>query len=161
MLWSPSAIRRVSSPHARVTLTNDVLRLDRTASKKVSAPTSRCMEVLRAVEAYPSWASLIAEAQVLEPGRVRLRAQVMGIPLEMVCSLEIGGNRAVLTRLPYDPSDDERYVAIWTVRRGEIELHVEAELDAPSAAGLMRGRIERRLVDDLLRDFVRESEKVT
>ena len=113
------------------------------------------MQVLAAVDDYPSWASLISEAEVLEPGRVRLRAHVMGIPLEMVCGLEVGENRAVLTRIPYDPDDDERYTAAWTVRSGEVELHVEAELDAPSAAGFMRGRIERKLADDLLEDFAR------
>ena len=130
-----------------------MLRLSRTATATVTAPPSRCMAVLRAVEAFPSWASLISEAEVLEPGRVRLKAHVMGVPLEMLCALEITDDRAVLTRLPYDPGDDERYVATWTVGPGEVGLHVEAELDAPSAAGFMRGRIERKLVDDLLADF--------
>ena len=113
------------------------------------------MQVLAAVEDYPAWSSLIAGAEVIEEDRVRLKAHVMGIPLEMICRIEVGEDRAVLTRLPYDAGDDERYVATWTVRPGEVELHLEAELDAPSAAGFMRGRIERKLADDLLEDFAR------
>lgn len=132
-----------------------MLRLSRTAKRQVSAPVARCMQVLAAVEDYPSWASLISAAEMIEPDRVRLKAHVMGLPLEMVCRLEFAENRAVLTRIPYDAGDDERYVTTWTVRPAEVELHVEAELDAPSAAGFMRGRIERKLADDLLEDFAR------
>jgi hypothetical protein len=116
------------------------------------------MEVLADVERYPSWASLISDAEVLEPGRVRLRAQVLGIGFEMDCALELSDDRAVLRRLPYDAGDDERYEATWSARPGEVELHVDAALDAPGAASLMRGRIERKLVDELLADFVKAVE---
>lgn len=37
----------------------------------------------------------------------------------------------------------------------KVELHVAASIDAPGPARLLRGRVERRLVDDLLADFTR------
>jgi hypothetical protein len=34
-----------------------------------------------------------------------------------------------------------------------VQLHVTAAIDLPGPAGLLRGRIERRLTDDLLADL--------
>jgi hypothetical protein len=137
-----------------------VLHIDRTVSAAVAAPTARCLEVLGAVEAYPDWAGPIVEAEVLErdshsPDRVRLRAGVLGLTVEMHCTLELRPDGAVLRRLPYDPGDDERYEATWTLSDGSVTLHVVAAIDAPGAAGLLRGRVARHLADDLLADFVR------
>jgi ribosome-associated toxin RatA of RatAB toxin-antitoxin module len=141
------------------------LRIDRSADAAVSASPERCLAVLADVEGYPSWSSLIKRAEVLErradgsPARVRLRAEVLALPVEMDCSLELAAGSAVMTRVPYDAEDDERYVATWSVEPGEegsrVRLHVEAVLDAPAPARLLGGRIARTLADDVLADFAR------
>ena len=135
-----------------------MLTIDRTARALVTAAPGRCLDRLSDVEAYPSWASLIRRAEVVGE-RVRLRAELLGLPFEMDCTLEVGPDRAVLRRLPYDPGDDERYEATWTVTEAaggaDVELHVVAAIDAPGPARLLRGRVERRMVDDLLEDFAR------
>jgi hypothetical protein len=133
-----------------------MLMIDRSARAEVSAPPARCLERLADVEAYPSWSSLIRSAETVGE-RVRLRAELLGVSFEMDCALELGGDRAVLRRLPNDPRDDERFEATWTVSPAgsgaAVGLHVVAALDAPGPARLLRGRVERRLVDDLLADF--------
>jgi hypothetical protein len=130
-----------------------VLEIDRTVSATVEAPPERCRELLADVEGYPAWSSLISSASV-EGDRVRLRASVLGVKFEMVCSLEVSDDRVVLERLPNDAGDDERFRADWALAPGVVELHVRAALDAPGPARLIRGRVERRVVDDLLADFV-------
>jgi len=57
----------------------------------------------------------------------------------------------VLRRLPNDPDDEERFDATWTVSPPQITLHITAVLDAPGPARLLRGRVERRVADDLRR----------
>jgi hypothetical protein len=133
-----------------------VLTIDRSARATVTAAPERCLERFADVEAYPSWASLIRSAEVVGQ-RVRLRAELLGVAFEMDCELEVAPGRAILRRVPYDARDDERFEAVWAVSptgsASEVELHVVAALDAPGPARLLRGRVERRLVDDLLRDF--------
>lgn len=133
-----------------------MLTIDRSARATVTAAPERCLERLADVEAYPSWASLIRSAEVVGE-RVRLRAELLGVAFEMDCELEVAPGRAILRRVPYDARDDERFEAVWAVSptgsASEVELHVVAALDAPGPARLLRGRVERRLVDDLLRDF--------
>jgi hypothetical protein len=135
-----------------------VLTIDRTARAQVAAPPARCLERLADVAAYPSWSSLIRASERIGE-RVRLRAELLGVSFEMDCALELGDNRAVLKRLPNDPQDEERFEATWTVapagQGAAVSLHVAAALDAPGPARLLRGRVERRLVDDLLADFTR------
>jgi hypothetical protein len=135
-----------------------MLTIDRTAYAEVAAPPARCLERLADVEAYPSWSSLIRTTSVAGE-RVRLLAELLGVSFEMDCVLEVGSDRAVLRRLPNDPQDRERFEATWTVSQAlagtTVELHVVAALDAPGPARLLRGRVERRLVDDLLADFTR------
>jgi Polyketide cyclase / dehydrase and lipid transport len=135
-----------------------VLTIERRASATVAAPPERCLERLADVEAYPSWASLIKRVECVD-GRIRLRAELLGLPFVMDCTLEVAGERAVLRRLPYSDDDEERYEATWVVAPEgggtRVELHVAAALDAPGAARVVRGRIERRLADDLLADFAR------
>jgi ribosome-associated toxin RatA of RatAB toxin-antitoxin module len=136
-----------------------VLTIDRTAHADVAAPPERCAAVLADVESYPSWAGLISGVDVLAPDRVRLHAQVIGLPVHMDCSLELGPDRAVLRRLPYGDDDPESYVATWTVEPNgtgsAVELRVQAELDAPGPASMLRGRAEKKLADDLLEDFAK------
>jgi ribosome-associated toxin RatA of RatAB toxin-antitoxin module len=140
-----------------------VLSIERSASRAVGAPPERCMAVLADVGAYPAWSGLIVAARVVErdakPARVWVRAQVLGLTVEMDCLLELGEARAVLRRVPDDDADRERYDAVWTVspREGgtEVELEVTALLDAPGPAALLRGRVGKRLVDDVLEEFAR------
>jgi hypothetical protein len=136
-----------------------MLDIDHSARTEVAAPPPRCIEVLADVEGYPRWASLIAAAEATGPRRVRLRAEVLGIGFEMDCELEVGDDRVLLRRLPYDAQDEERYEATWTLApRGDgsaVELHVAAAIDAPGPASLLRGQVKKRLVDDLLADFAR------
>jgi Polyketide cyclase / dehydrase and lipid transport len=132
-----------------------VLHIDRTVCAAVTAPPARCLEVLADIEGYTRWSRLIADTERMDDGRIRLRASVLGLTVEMQCALEVGRNRAVLTRIPNDRGDDERYEATWSVRPGEVALHVVADIDAPGPAGLLRGRVARHLTDDLLADFVR------
>jgi hypothetical protein len=133
-----------------------VLTIDRSARMSVRVPPERCLERLGDVEGYPSWASLIKRAELVG-GHVRMEAEMLGVGLVMDCSLEVGSDRAVLRRVPYSLDDDELYEATWTVSPDAggslVELHVVAAIDVPGPARLVRGRIERRLVDDLLDDF--------
>jgi hypothetical protein len=136
-----------------------VLTIDRSASASVAASPDRCLERLADGEAYPSWASLIRRAELVGE-RVRLEAELLGVPFVMDCALEVEpAGRTVLRRLPYGEDDDERYEASWTVTPegtgSHVELRVVAALDAPGPARFVRGRIERKLVDDLLQDFAR------
>jgi Polyketide cyclase / dehydrase and lipid transport len=133
-----------------------MLRIERTVRAEVAAPPSRCLAVLGDVQGYARWARLVRAAEAHD-GTVRLRAEVLGMTVEMACELELGADTAVLRRLPYDDADHERFTAAWTVRAAgagaAVELSVTAAIDVPGPAGVLRGRIERRLADDLLADF--------
>jgi hypothetical protein len=136
-----------------------VLRIDGTARTEVPAAPARCLEVLAAVDEYPAWSSLIADVERLDGGRLRIRAQVLGLAVRMTCALELGADRAVLRRLPHEPGDEEGYEATFTVTPSgsgsRVELHTVAALDAPGPARLLRGRVTKALVDDLLADLAR------
>ena len=131
-----------------------MLEIDRTVSAAVEAPVERCLAVLGDVERYPEWSSLIETASPLGGARLRLRASVLGVGFEMTCSLALSEAVAVLRREPNDASDGERFEATWTVAPGRVELNVRAALEAPGPARLVRGRVERRIADDLLADFI-------
>jgi hypothetical protein len=131
-----------------------MLAIDRTARAQVDASPERCLERLADVEGYPRWSSLIKSAESVG-GRVALRAELLGVSFEMECALEVEGDRVLLRRLPNDSRDEERFEAAWTVAPGDLTLHVTAALDAPGPARLIRGRVEKRLTDDLLADFTR------
>ncbi|MCW2950918.1 MAG: cyclase [Conexibacter sp.] len=143
-----------------------MLRFDRTVSSEVPAAPSRCIEVLADIESYPDWSSLVGGIEVLErgadgqPQKILMRTELLGLSLTMTCLLELGDDRAALRRLPHDGAgDEERFDAAWTVRPSgagsTVALHVAAALDAPSAIGLLGGRVAKKLVDDLLGDFRR------
>jgi hypothetical protein len=140
-----------------------VLDIDRTASIETLATRQRCLDLLADVEGYASWSDLITRSDVIDrapggrPTTVRMRATVLGLPVELRCAVELGGDQATLRRLPESADDPESYVATWAVRPGEgatsVELHVRAKLDAPGPASLLRGRVARLLVDRLVSDF--------
>jgi hypothetical protein len=129
-----------------------MLEIDRTARAGVAATAARCRERLADVKDYPRWSSLIKSAE-REGERVRLRAELLGVSFAMVCELEVSDERVTLRRVPHDSEDAERFEAMWTLAPGEVALHVKAALDAPGPARLIRGRVEKRLSDDLLDDF--------
>jgi hypothetical protein len=137
-----------------------VLEIDRTVSARVKAPPDRCLEVLRDVAGYPRWSRLVGEVDVVGDDRVRLRADVLSLPVVMNCVLEADKGSATLRRLPNHPDDEEQFTAAWTVgeARGgaDVELRVRAAMNAPGPARLIRGRVERKLADELLGDFVAE-----
>jgi len=134
-----------------------MLRLDRTVRAEVGASPSSCLGLLGDVEGYPRWSRLVRSAEVHDDA-IGLRAEVLGLTVEMDCAVELGRDIAVLRRLPYDEDDDERFTATWRVRPNgagaTVQLHVTAAIDLPGPTGLLRGRIERGLVDHLLADFV-------
>ncbi len=124
------------------------------------------MELLGDIESYPDWSSLVAAIDVLDrdadgrPSRVKMRAQVMGLSVTMTCAIELGDDHAALRRIPHEgASDEERFDAAWSVSPSgagsSVTLRVDAGLDAPAAIGPFGGRIAKKLVDDLLADFVR------
>lgn len=142
-----------------------MLDIDRTASVKTPETPEQCLARLADIDGYASWARLISSAEVIDraaggrPAIVRLRARVFGLAVELRCELELSSGRAVLRRLDESADDPESYVATWTVRPRDgattVDLHVRARLEAPGAAMPLRGRIARRLVDELLDDFAR------
>ena len=135
-----------------------MLEIDRTVSASVGAAPDRCLAVLRDVAGYPRWSRLVGAVDVVDDDRVRLRADVLGLSVVMDCVLEAAEGSASLRRLPNDPGDDEQFTAAWTVgdapSGAEVELHVRAAMNAPGPARLIRGRVERKLADELLADFV-------
>src|SRR5215212_296283 len=128
-----------------------VLEIDRTVSAPVKAPPDRCLAVLRDVAGYPRWSRLVGAVEVVDHDRVRLRADVLGLSVVMVCVLEAAEGSATLRRLSNDPDDDERFTAAWTVGDApggaNVELRVRAAMKAPGPARLIRGRVERKLAD--------------
>jgi hypothetical protein len=132
-----------------------MLRIDREVHAETAATPERCRELLSDVVGYPAWSSLITSVTAAG-GRLNVRAELLGLSFEMLCELEIvGGDRIALRRLPYDDTDEERFEAVFTLGPQSIALHVVASIDAPGPARLIRGRVERRLADDLLADFTR------
>src|SRR3954470_13359285 len=129
-----------------------MLEIDRTARAGVGATPARCRERLAHVEGYPRWSSLTARAERTgrTGERISLRAELLGVSFEMVCELDLCEERVVLRRLPHGSDDEERFEAVWSLKPGEVALHVTAALDAPGPARLIRGRVEKRLTDDLL-----------
>jgi hypothetical protein len=132
-----------------------MLEIDRSLSTPVDAAPERCLAVLRDLERYPDWSSLISRAE-RDGEHVRLRASVLGVALWMTCEVRVGADGAVLRRIPHDATDEERFDASFSLSPpGTVGLHVRAVIDAPGPARLIRGRVERALVDGLLADFVR------
>jgi hypothetical protein len=134
-----------------------VLHIDGTARRTVAAPPARCLQVLADVDAYPSWSSLITAVERLDGGRLRLRAQALGLAVAMTCVLDVSAETAVLRRVTHGSDDGERFEAAFTVTPAgggsTVELHTVADVEAPGPAALLKGRVKKALVDDLLADF--------
>jgi hypothetical protein len=130
-----------------------VLHVDHAARAAVTAPPQRCLELLADVPAWPRWARLLAGVREVDGGYA-LRASILGLAVELTCALEVGPAAVTLRRLPEGAGDPETLLMRWTLGP-VVELHVRADLDAPGPAALLRRRVERALVDDLLADFTR------
>src|SRR3954451_13216601 len=118
-----------------------MLEIDRSMRTPVDASPDRCIELLRDVESYPDWSSLISRVE-RDGEHVRLRASVLGVALWMTCELRVGADGAVLRRIPDDEGDEERFEASFSLSpAGTVGLHLSAVIDAPGPARLIRGRV--------------------
>jgi ribosome-associated toxin RatA of RatAB toxin-antitoxin module len=114
-----------------------------TASAIVSASREKSFELLAAVDQYPSWnGEMFREVEVLEldgsgqPVRARARMQIALSSLrrefELVVVVRTDRPHAVhLTRIPYEPSDEERMDLAWRLAADgptRIELEFEAAI---------------------------------
>ena len=124
-----------------------MLEIDRAASVRAPAPAERCLAVLTDVCDWPRWSRLVRSVEPVGDA-YRLRAEILGLGVEMTCVLD----ETTLRRIADGPEDRERFEMAWTVG-DEVTLHVRARLDAPGPASLLRRRVERALADDVLADF--------
>jgi ribosome-associated toxin RatA of RatAB toxin-antitoxin module len=116
------------------------------ASAAVAATPEACSELLAAVDRYPDWyPDVIREAEVLEraadgtPQRVRATVHLAlgpiarDFPLVLLVAVE-PGRRVTLSRVPHEPSDEERFELAWHVDGGPpttLRLELAAELEVP------------------------------
>ncbi len=111
------------------------------AAAIVTASVEESFRLLAAVDRYPSWnADLFREVEVFERGgdgqplRARARLRIPRSPLsrefELVVAVRTQWPQAVyLTRIPYEPSDEERMQLawrLWDAGGTRIELEFEA-----------------------------------
>jgi ribosome-associated toxin RatA of RatAB toxin-antitoxin module len=116
------------------------------ASATAEAPIERCFELLRAVDAYPSWyPEVVKSVQVVErdaegaPARVQTTLHLAQGPLardfELLMSVTAQRPGMVeLTRIPEEPGDDERFEVRWRLSAQSstrIELELRADLSVP------------------------------
>ncbi len=121
-------------------------RLSGHADAACDASPSAVAELLVAVDRYPSWhGDVVRQVEVRsrdEAGRpetaeVTLRVAIGPVHHDLELTLAISSalpGRVTLTRLPNEPGDPERFVAVWRLGEGQrttVTLDVEAELDVP------------------------------
>jgi ribosome-associated toxin RatA of RatAB toxin-antitoxin module len=126
-------------------------RLSGAADKAVRASPAECMALLAAVDRYPEWyPEVVRKVTVLArdegecPSKVEARLHVARGPLSKDVELTLAISSAEplvvrLTRLPYDPADQEQFELVWRVaasRESRIALALEASLDLPRALPL-------------------------
>lgn len=126
-------------------------RLNGTADAAVHASPSACMALLEAVDRYPEWyPEVVRKVTVLVrdegelPSKVEARLHVSRGPLskdlELMLAVSSDEPLAVrLTRLPYDPADQEQFELVWRIEASSetrIGLTLAANLDLPRALPL-------------------------
>lgn len=134
------------------------------ASAAVVATPEACTQLLAAVDRYPSWyPDVIREAEVLEraadgtPERVRATVHLALGPiardflLVLLVAVE-PGRRVTLSRVPHEPSDEERFELAWRVDGGPpttLGLELTAELEVPRLlpVGAVGGPLAQAFVD--------------
>lgn len=133
------------------------------ASGVVAAPAEQCLELLAAIDGYPSWhPGVVRGVIVLErddqgrPTKARATLHVSLGPLtkdlELVLAVDVARPSTVeLRRLPGDPSDKDEFVATWRLLAGagtRIELELRASLDVPRLVPV--GRIGEAMAADFV-----------
>lgn len=116
------------------------------ASATVAATAHACTELLTAVDRYPAWyPDVIRDAEVVEragdgtPSRARATVHVAVGPIARDFALTMAvavqpDTRVTLTRIPHEPSDDERFELVWEIEGGPpttLRLALSAYLDVP------------------------------
>jgi ribosome-associated toxin RatA of RatAB toxin-antitoxin module len=136
-----------------------VKRITGVASGVVDAPLEECFALLEAVDRYPAWnPELVPEVEVLErtddgrPARARVKLRVarsrFSKDLELVVAVRADRPMTVhLTRLPNEPSDEERLELTWRLHAAG-KTRIELELDA--VASLLPAFIPLRGLGDLI-----------
>ena len=135
------------------------------ATTRVSASVAESLEVLSAVERYPSWyPDVVRRVDVLErrsdgtAARARTTLHVSQGPftrdIDLVLSVETEPAGTVqLTRIPHDDLDRELFSVTWRVAEAErgtkIDLELEANLSVPRLVPLggIGGAVARGFVD--------------
>jgi ribosome-associated toxin RatA of RatAB toxin-antitoxin module len=124
-----------------------VKELNGTASQAVGATIEECYRFLEEVERYPSWhPEVVRQVEVVErdgggrPAKAHTKLHVARGPLvkDFDLLMDVVTQRPesiVLTRIPHDPSDHERFEVRWRLREQgagtTIRLDVEATLSIP------------------------------
>src|SRR5256885_968522 len=116
------------------------------ASGTVAATTDRCIDFLAAVDDYSRWyPEVVRDVQVLDrderarPLRARATLHVSVGPLvrdfRLVLAVTVDPPVVKLTRLPNEPSDEERLAILWRIREdgaaSAIDLQLHAMLSVP------------------------------
>jgi hypothetical protein len=122
-----------------------VKRLHGSASASTAASLEACLDLLKALEGYPTWyPEVVREVTVLERdedgvvSRANVKLHVTYGPLEknleLLVSLTVDPpSRVVLARVPHSASDSEEFEVRWRVEDGAerqltVELHASLEV---------------------------------
>ncbi|MBV9000279.1 MAG: SRPBCC family protein [Solirubrobacterales bacterium] len=121
-------------------------QLTGSATGTTAATPEQAFALLEAIDGYPSWyPEVIKEAEVLErdaqgrPTRARTKLHVERGPLTRDFNLRMSVTEdpiimIKLSRIPNEPSDDERFDVTWRVEAGQptrIRLDLLADLSVP------------------------------
>jgi ribosome-associated toxin RatA of RatAB toxin-antitoxin module len=117
-----------------------------TATAAVAAPAEQCLALLADVERYPTWhPEVVRHVDVLDrdpggqPTRVKTKLHLSQGPLskdfdlDMAVAVQPPGT-VQLTRVPHEPSDEERFEVTWYVdapAHAQIRLELRANLAVP------------------------------
>lgn len=118
-----------------------------TASARTFASPQRCLELLAAVERYPSWyPEVVRRVEVVDrdadgaPASARTTLHVAQGPfvreIQLLLALELDPPHAVkLVRIPHHVGDAERFAVTWRVSPdgdgSRIDLALDASLSVP------------------------------
>ena len=116
------------------------------AERSIPASHERCMELLEAVDQYPSWhPTVVRSVEVLErndqgrPTKARTKLHVQYGPIsrdfDLTMDVEVDPAGVVkLTRIPHNGGDGEKFDVIWRVSGAgptQVRLDLAANLNVP------------------------------